>query len=99
MKLYPIEKGIPFIQRNKKIRKSDTKHRVVSEFPFVDMLVGDSFFVPLSDPKTSKHMYSKVNSTKQNYITCHPGMNFSIRKCTLKGVPGIRVWRIMSRKP
>ncbi len=65
-----IEKGIPVI----------TRYR----YPFLEMEVGDSFFVPGFSSKDMSGSLTRVRKL-------HPGWKFTTR--TIDG--GVRVWRII----
>lgn len=66
-----IEKNIPFP------KVSSTK------YPFLDLEVGDSFFVP-------DMITSKMSSYIQRFRLKYPDRKWAVRKV----VGGIRVWRI-----
>ncbi len=56
-------------------------------YPFLDMLVGDSFFVPSEDAKRTLGM---VDKAKRRFVQTTPGgYRFSCR--TVPG--GVRCWR------
>jgi len=56
-----------------------------SKFPFREMKVGDSFFVP----KKEKVPTSNVRCAAESWKKSHPGFTYASR--TVEG--GLRVWR------
>lgn len=59
----------------------------ISRFPFADMKIGDSFFVP--DMRTSAEMSSAIQNAKRSLK-----FKFMCRRVTEDGVAvGVRVWR------
>lgn len=74
--MYKIEKGVP--------KPSSRKLRI---YPFAEMEIGDSFFIPLSDATTSQ-MPTQVRNAAIAFGHRH-GRKFSVY--TEEG--GYRVWR------
>lgn len=67
-----------------------------ARYPFLDMKVGDSFFVPLTKGKTVSQLRNAINSSAY-YVPGKPGMSgakFSTRKVEENGQVGIRCWRV-----
>ena len=62
----------------------------LNKYPWADMQVGDSFFIP-QDPATVRA--SLYSCTKWARI------KIATRRVTENGVEGIRVWRIADEKP
>ena len=79
MTTFKIEKRIPI---------PTPKKTGYGSYPFADMKVGDSFFVPSSD--TFRETRLRVASAASYYGLRHPGIKFSLRKTD----DGIRVWRV-----
>ena len=76
---FPIERGIP-APRLSRYRK----------YPFADMAVGDSFFVPGVQPRL-------LRSAARGWVTYNlerDGIAFAVRKSVANGVSGVRVWRV-----
>ena len=75
--MYKIEKGVPFIKGKKK-----------TEYPWIKMEAGDSFFVPLGD-KNRTEVRTRIQSAAA-WAGARNKMKFSIRNEN----DGFRVWRI-----
>lgn len=84
--LYAVEKMKSMFNITKNVPLPKRKHGSGrrSIYPFKDMDVNDSFFVPNKKVFTSNRFYEKNN----------PKTKFSIRRVTENGVKGIRVWRV-----
>ena len=74
--MYKIEKGIRITSIPKK------EH---SKYPFKDMEVNDSFFIPEKDLTRSK-----IQSAVTYYSLKHPERRFTVRRTE----DGCRIWRI-----
>jgi hypothetical protein len=74
-----IEHGIPIPAL---YRKGESK------YPWHQMAVGDSFFVP-SSARQGAYIASGVPRSIR-----YSGAKFSVRKSEKDGVPGFRVWRV-----
>lgn len=72
-KKVPVPKSLEYSERN--------------TYPFEDMKVGDSFFVPEEDITPSKVRAAVWNYARNN------GVRFRTHQLSKKGVKGIRVWR------
>jgi len=70
--MFAIEKNIPHY-----------KPRTTNKYPWREMKVGDSFFVPDSAISTNFHNLARSS-----------GIKISARKVEQDGVAGYRVWRI-----
>ena len=82
-----IDKNIPIPPKRK-----ENYHRGKRKYPFLEMQVGDSFFVECQQtPRARDHKIIQVNNVFRRYKKRH---NLQI-KITTRSVPeGIRVWRI-----
>lgn len=78
-----IDKGIPIPER-----------RTHTKFPFADMEIGDSFFVPAKQTKMST-LAARVSVARKR----HAPRSFLLAKVTEKKIEGTRVWRIEDREP
>lgn len=78
-----VEKGFP-------IPEMDGAKKGRASFPFDEMEVGDSFFVPLSFFKDHVKANDSLNSRIKAYKKKHPRKDFTYRSV----VGGFRVWRI-----
>jgi hypothetical protein len=85
MSEYKIEKGVPVPPI---VRKGVT-HK--TKYPWREMEVGDSFFVPRPDGKDVKIMQTCFSGKKR---AARFGIRTKTRQWTENGVLGIRVWRI-----
>ncbi len=72
-----IDKNIPFPSRN-------SWH---AKYPFPEMEVGDSFFVP---NKTTRDLCGTV----AGWTKRHPGAKFTSRTVRENDIDGVRVWRV-----
>lgn len=79
--MFKIEKGVSIPPKGVGIRKAE-------KYPFRDMEVGDSFFVP--GAKTLRIASACAGATK----FLGNGHKFSVRKVEEKGIAGVRCWRI-----
>lgn len=77
--MFQIESGIPIPPR---------RSPNIAVYPFAEMNVGDSFFVPKSDGGTVTAALSRVQSAAGAHSRRHGG-KFSIRRQD----DGVRVWR------
>lgn len=68
-----------------KIDKDVPMPEVTGTYPFAQMEVGDSFFVPGRTPKQMQN--AAANHRKK-------GKKFKAMQVTEKGVEGTRIWRI-----
>jgi hypothetical protein len=73
--MYDIEDGVPI---SKKIGNGRP-----SKYPFRQMLVGQSCFIPDKTPKSLNSLFPKTD-----------GIKFTMRTVTENGIKGVRVWRI-----
>jgi len=81
---YQIQSNIPappLTQRNGPTRK----------YPFKDMQVGDSFFVPLSAERWTRER-TRVEVAAVKYANKNPGVRFTCASSRYDG--GLRCWRI-----
>jgi len=81
---YEIEKDIPMPARQN-----------VTQYPFCDMEVGDSFFVQAKN----EHVAGNIASAAQRWKvrTGFKNRVFSARKETKDGVEGARIWRLANK--
>jgi len=61
------------------------------KYPWSDMQVGDSFFIPQISQRTRGGLYTCAQRAAAIKIT--------VRSVTENGVEGVRVWRIADEKP
>lgn len=76
--MYEIEKNIPLMGARKSVLK----------YPFQDMEIGDSFFIPKG---ATKHVSASVQSCIKAYNKYY---NKDIKVVTRREETGVRVWRI-----
>lgn len=57
--------------------------------PFIQMGVGDSFFVA-----GNAKDHRRVRANMSNFMRLNPGWKFATRSLSENGVEGVRVWRI-----
>ena len=79
--MYQIEKDVPIPERH--------TGRGNRQFPFPEMQVGDSFFVPLDGRIPSNVQQSIAGAGRQNRTMSR----FTSRQVTENGVQGVRCWR------
>lgn len=75
--IIPIDRGIPL---------PPDRPVFARKYPFPDMRVGDSFFVP--------GMNRQQMAGPIRYATCEC-RKFTTRRVVENGIPGLRVWRIL----
>lgn len=72
-----------------KIDKNIEQPRHQRKYPWRDMEIGDSFFVPDADlPK------SKADGLRPSMALIKTGFKITRRTVTENGVRGIRIWRV-----
>lgn len=82
--MYQIEKNIPIVNNGAgRPRK----------YPFNEMGVGDSFFVPLNGQDNLKHLQKSLSASVRSYGVKRK-MCFITRICVHQETDGVRVWRI-----
>jgi len=64
-----------------------------SKYPFQEMEVGDSFFVPLEDETLAKRRAQSVRAQAGRFGKIN-GVKFSIRTLDEDGQVGVRCWRV-----
>jgi len=65
-----------------------------SEFPFIDMAVGDSFFVP-NRTINRIPVDSGLKGFSTSWARTHmPHAKWLVRSLVIDGVQGVRVWRV-----
>ncbi len=74
--MFKIEKNIPLAAKK--------------SYPFDDMEPGDSFFVPVADPKKIGYVRAQINNFKKN--------NKNMVIATRAEETGLRVWLISKEK-
>lgn len=74
--IFKIEKSIPI---------PEARGRRAKKYPFEQMEVGDSFFVPLEEGKSPSAIHASIATAKHRL-----GINLT----TAREEGGIRVWRI-----
>jgi len=70
-----------------------------SRYPWSEMGVGDSFFIPVSEGESIDRLRNAVSSAKVNYSKGMVERNGSeylatVRTVTEGGVKGVRAWRV-----
>ena len=85
MSEFKVEKGVPVPPI---VRKGVT-HK--TKYPWREMEVGDSFFVPCRDGRDVRGMQRSFSGKKR---AAHYGIRTKTRQSTENGVLGIRVWRV-----
>jgi hypothetical protein len=84
--MIPIQKDIP-------IPKTHSGRRAL-KYLFLEMEIGDSFFVPLK----GKHPIQIIQSLYRAARYGTPHLNLTCRAVEKNGVRGIRCWRVADRK-
>jgi len=82
-----VESGIPLVQNSRKNG---------FPYPFDDMKIGDSFFIPLDDCR-SQTVQSRINAAVTRWRKKDPDLNdsrFTTRTMVENDVEGIRVWKV-----
>lgn len=81
--MYEIEDGIPIARFGRK-----------DAYPFGELEVGQSFFVPLKSADANRHyQQASITGAISFYRKQHPERRFVTRQCEKDGVRGVRVWR------
>ena len=65
--------------------------RETKKYPWADMQVGDSFFIPQISEITRGGLYTGAQRAAR--------IKIATRRVTENGVEGVRVWRIADEKP
>jgi hypothetical protein len=63
------------------------------KYPFASMASGDSFFIPESHGKNTKHIRASISQAAIRYRRKKNG-RFTVRTVLENGNPGVRCWRI-----
>lgn len=91
-----VRAGVPVASRHRNGGGGGRK----AKYPFAQMSVGDSFFVPSETPaKAAKSMYS----TARHFATKHEGFKFAVRTLAdaaqydQPGVAGVQVARVAAQ--
>jgi len=82
-----IESGIPIPDRGYGYGNSNSGRKAI--YPFKDMAVGDSFFVPVENGRTPAQTRAGITGAIAYHIKTHPGRRFVSR--VVEG--GVRFWR------
>ena len=82
-----IESGIPIPVKGKGHGNSNSGRKAM--YPFRDMAVGDSFFVPVMNGRTPQQTRNNIVGAISFHIKAHPGRRFVSR--IVEG--GVRFWR------
>ena len=82
-----IESGIPIPVKGTTRGNSNSGRKAI--YPFRDMAVGDSFFVPTKNGKTPAQTRNGVTGSISFHTIAHPGRRFASR--LVEG--GVRFWR------
>lgn len=77
---YPIDRGVPTPRTN---------HEVKKRYPWDEMRVGDSFFVPVADGEDYAAVHRRVSASASTRRHRHGG-RYTIRR--VEG--GLRCWRL-----
>jgi len=76
---FNVEHGVPIPQRRNAPKR----------YPFRDMEIGDSFFVPLNGEKSSK-VFARIAGAAIRDARSRGGIKYAVR--SVEG--GVRVWRV-----
>ena len=79
---YKIEKGVPL--------PPGAGRKGRNKYPWYEMEVGDSCFLPDADPRA-------VSQAASNVARRNNGLRFATRAVTENGVKGVRVWKIADK--
>ena len=82
-----IESGIPIPVKGTTRGSPIAGRKAI--YPFRDMAVGDSFFVPVKNGKTPQQTRNGITGTISYHTKTHPGRRFVSR--IVEG--GVRFWR------
>ena len=82
-----IESGIPIPAKGTTRGNSNSGRKAI--YPFKDMAVGDSFFVPTKNGKTPAQTRNGITGTIAHHTKVYPGRRFASR--LVEG--GARFWR------
>jgi hypothetical protein len=82
-----IESGIPIPVRGTFRGNSNSGRKAM--YPFGDMAVGDSFFVPVKNGRTPAQTRNSITGAISYHTKAHPGRRFVSR--IVEG--GVRFWR------
>jgi len=82
--MFKIEKDIPI----------PTQRTKPSSYPFADMQVGDSFFVPCPEGALMTKFVARVQSAVGAQRMRNPEFKFSVRRMQEGETLGVRVWRV-----
>lgn len=82
---YAIEKGIPLLRR--------PPHN--TSYPFREMLVGDSFAVPLAEGAEGDRLRRRVATAANNFATRNPAWILRTHELVEEGRRVVRVWRVI----
>lgn len=82
MSIYKVDKDVP-------IPENRGRRFGTSVYPFRDMAIGDSFFVPATSPEEQVVIGKRIASSGTNKALRKDGMYFTVRK--VEG--GVRCWR------
>ena len=84
--MFTIEKNVPIADKTHRGRMPSTK----LNFPWSDMAVGDSFFVPVGDQDMVRLM-NKITASGRGFF----GRGHVKARSVVEAEFGIRVWRIL----
>lgn len=82
-----IESGIPISDKGAFCGNSNSGRQAI--YPFKDMAVGDSFFVPTKNGKTPAQTRNSITGAVAYHTKAYPGRRFVSR--VVEG--GVRFWR------
>lgn len=83
--MYKVEKNVEM-----PLKKTFTAG---SKYPFAEMDIGDSFFVPATSREDAKKVQTRVSASGTKFRAVH-GRRFSTRVIEENDGFGVRVWRI-----
>jgi hypothetical protein len=82
-----IESGIPIPVKGTTRGNPNSGRKAI--YPFRDMAVGDSFFVPALNGRTPQQVRNGITGAIAFHTKAHPGRRFASR--IVEG--GVRIWR------
>lgn len=88
-----VERGVSIPPRSNS-RRTANSTQTQFIFPWDDLRVGDSVFVPRPKDRDPRHHHTNVMAACQSYrLRCRRPVKFVTRQATKNGVEGVRLWR------